>query len=42
MRVDPYQMTIDDTKEILLKKSNLEVAFGVDKSIQEDISKLWF
>lgn len=41
MKVDPYNMHIDDGKDKLLKKSESQNALSVVESIRDDISKMW-
>ena len=41
MKVDPYNMTINDSGEELLEKSKGQYALGVVKSIKADILKMW-
>ena len=42
MRVDPYSMTLKDTREQLLEKSKGQHTFGVVESIKDDLAKAWF
>jgi hypothetical protein len=42
MKVDPYCMAIDETKDELLKKSESQNALSVSESIRVDIAKMWF
>ncbi|MEP6700705.1 MAG: halogenase [Bacteroidota bacterium] len=41
MKVDPYQMMINDGKDELIKKSKCQNALGVVESIKVDIAKMW-
>ena len=41
MNVDPYNMTLDDGKDELLKKSKSQNAFPVVEPIRVDIAKMW-
>lgn len=41
MKVDPYNMKIDEGKEELLKKSGSPNALSVDESLSVDIAKMW-
>ncbi len=41
MKVDPYNMKIDDGKDELLKKSKSENALSVVEPISVDIAKMW-
>ena len=41
MKVDPYNMKIDEGRDELLKKSGSPNAFSVDESISVDIAKMW-
>lgn len=41
MRVDPYTMSIDDEKDLLLAKSSNKNALEVVDSIQSDIATMW-
>ena len=41
MKVDPYNMMIDDGKEELLKKSKSQNALSVVEPIRVDIAKMW-
>ncbi len=41
MKVDPYNMKIDEDKDELLKKSGSPNALSVDDSISVDIEKMW-
>jgi flavin-dependent dehydrogenase len=41
MKVDPYQMMIDDGKDELLKKSMSPSALPVVESIRVDVGKMW-
>jgi len=42
MTIDPYEMTLDDGKEELLKKSKGQNTLKVVESIKADISTMWF
>jgi flavin-dependent dehydrogenase len=42
MKVDPYTMAINDTKEELLEKSKGPNAMSVVESIKADLSRVWF
>jgi hypothetical protein len=41
MKVDPYNMRIDDGKDELLKKSKSQNALSVDEDIRIDIARMW-
>jgi hypothetical protein len=41
MRVDPYNMKIDDGKDELLKKSKSQNALSVNEDIRVDIARMW-
>ena len=41
MKVDPYNMAIDDGKDELIKKSKNQNALNVVESIRADIEKMW-
>jgi hypothetical protein len=41
MRVDPYTMDINDTRDQLLAKSKGPNAIGVTESIAADLAKVW-
>jgi len=41
MKVDPYNMRIDDGKDELLKKSKSQNALSVDEDIRVDIARMW-
>jgi flavin-dependent dehydrogenase len=41
MKVDPYNMTIHDTRDELLEKSKRQGAIGVVASIKSDLATLW-
>ncbi len=41
MKVDPYNMKLDEGKDALVKKSGSPKAFSVDESISVDIAKMW-
>jgi hypothetical protein len=41
MKVDPYNMTIDEGKDELLKKSTSPTALSVVESIRVDIARMW-
>jgi flavin-dependent dehydrogenase len=42
MKVDPFQMTLEDDASELLRKSGCAGALPVDDSIQADLAQLWF
>jgi hypothetical protein len=41
MHVDPYNMSINEGRDLLLQKSTNEQAIGINESIRNDISKMW-
>ena len=41
MKVDPYNMTLDDTRDELLEKSKGPGAIGVVEPIKDDLAKVW-
>jgi flavin-dependent dehydrogenase len=41
MKVDPYDMVLDDGKDELLRKSKLPTALSVVEPIRVDIAKMW-
>jgi hypothetical protein len=41
IKVDPYNMRIDDGKDELLKKSKSQNALSVDEDIRVDIARMW-
>ncbi len=42
MKVDPFEMTLEDDSPVLLHKAGSPDALGVDASIRADLAQFWF